>query len=99
MSGRIYDTRRWKRIRAQQLRREPLCRMCLDVQRAVPAVDVDHIKPIADGGEPFAFDNLRSLCHSHHAQVTHAAQHGRAPVQRGCDANGMPLDRGHWWRK
>jgi len=98
MAGRTYDLRAWKRVRALQLRREPLCRMCLaEDHRTVPAVDVDHIKPIADGGEPLDPTNLRSLCHSHHARVTHAAQHGREPAPKGCTADGMPRDRNHWW--
>jgi 5-methylcytosine-specific restriction endonuclease McrA len=72
MSGRPYDLRRWRRIRKLQLAREPLCRMC-----GRTATDVDHIRPLADGG---AFDdpaNLRSLCHECHSRVTRAWQNGK----------------------
>jgi 5-methylcytosine-specific restriction endonuclease McrA len=31
---------------------------------------VDHIIPLKDGGEPFSFSNLQSLCHMHHGQKT-----------------------------
>lgn len=97
MAGRVYDKRAWKRIRAQQLRREPLCAMCMERGVAKPAVDVDHVVPLADGGEPFAFENMRSLCHEDHARVTAAARLGRDVVMRGCDAAGHPLDAAHWW--
>ena len=94
---RIYDTTIWRRFRAQQLRRDPLCAMCLSIGIVRAGVDVDHIVPIKDGGEPFDFSNVRSLCHEDHSRVTRAAQYGREVVIKGCDVNGMPLDPGHWW--
>ncbi|MCC6611174.1 MAG: HNH endonuclease [Burkholderiales bacterium] len=94
--GRIYDKQQWKRLRRQQLRREPLCRMCLDRGITMPAVDVDHIIPIADGGEPWALENLRSLCHDDHSRVTRASQTGREIMVKGCDARGYPIDPKAW---
>lgn len=38
------------------------------------AVDVDHIKALADGGEPYDEANLRSLCHPCHSRITRAWQ-------------------------
>jgi len=99
MAGRIYDKQHWKRLRAQQLRREPLCAMCFERGITRPAVDVDHIVPLADGGEPWSFDNLRSLCHEDHARVTRAAQAGRDVVLSGCGADGYPLDPRAWWHR
>jgi 5-methylcytosine-specific restriction endonuclease McrA len=65
--------------------------------RAEPAVDVDHIKALADGGEPFDFDNLRSLCHACHSRVTRAWRTGGEPPVKGCTADGFPLNPRHWW--
>jgi 5-methylcytosine-specific restriction enzyme A len=74
---RLYDKRQWRRLREQVLRMEPLCRLCVQRGLAVPAVDVDHITPLADGGEAWAFTNLRPLCHSCHSLCTNAAKTGR----------------------
>jgi 5-methylcytosine-specific restriction enzyme A len=95
--GRLYDRRRWRRVRLAQLRAEPLCRLCRERGRAEPAVDVDHIKALADGGEPFDFDNLRSLCHACHSRVTRAWRTGGEPPVKGCTADGFPLNPRHWW--
>lgn len=38
------------------------------------ATDVHHRHDLAEGGNPFAMENLESLCHSHHSQITRAAQ-------------------------
>ncbi|OGA59965.1 MAG: hypothetical protein A3G81_26010 [Betaproteobacteria bacterium RIFCSPLOWO2_12_FULL_65_14] len=97
--GRLYDRQRWQRVRALQLREFPLCALHLLLGRAVPAVDVDHIKPLKDGGEPFDRDNLRSLCHACHSSVTSAAKHGRQHEIKGCRTDGMPLDPNHPWNR
>ena len=60
---------RWRRLRLMQLRREPLCRVCLEMGRTEPATDVDHIVPLARGGGN-GLENLQSLCHLHHSQKT-----------------------------
>ncbi len=59
----------WRKIRAIQLSREPLCRMCKANGRTEAATMVDHIKPKSQGGSDMA-DNLQSLCWDHHNQKT-----------------------------
>ena len=55
---------------------EPLCRMCVgecgDNPFKIPdvAVDVDHIIPMARGGERLDPNNLQPLCKRHHSQKT-----------------------------
>lgn len=63
---RGYDAR-WRKIRAQVLREELPCRMCLDVGRTTAATEVDHID-----GNPWnrARENLRPLCKSCHSSRT-----------------------------
>ena len=68
---RLYQTRRWRILRASVLQDDPLCRVCHGHGVIEPAVDVDHIVP--HRGEPFAFwdrDNLQALCHACHARKT-----------------------------
>lgn len=71
---RGYDSR-WRRIRMMQLRQHPLCVECARQGLTVPATDVDHIQPLAEGGT-HAFDNLQSLCHSCHSKKTAAQSLG-----------------------
>lgn len=92
----VYKTALWQRLRAEQLRREPLCRYCKEMGEVTAAMIVDHIKPHR-GERDLAFDpdNLQSLCkpcHDRHAQAKDAGK----PVA-GCDAEGYPLDTQHPW--
>jgi len=77
--------------------------MCDAIGVTRPATDVDHIRPLADGG---SFDdpaNLRSLCHACHSAVTRAWQQKRPaplPKIKGADPQtGLPLDPRHPWRR
>lgn len=67
-SRRGYD-KRWQKIRAMHLAREPLCRECRKRGLVVPATEVDHILPLSHGGS-HASDNLQSLCKSCHSKKT-----------------------------
>lgn len=66
---RGYDNR-WRRVREVHLHAEPLCRMCKADGLVTMATMVDHIVPIADGGEKLDEDNLQSLCRDCHARKT-----------------------------
>ena len=88
---RIYESVRWRKLRALKLRTTPLCEYCpSDRKRA--ATEVDHYVAIAAGGEPWEWDNLRSACKSCHSQKT-----VRGERLHGCDENGLPRDARHWW--
>lgn len=63
-SSAIYNTTRWRKVRIQQLLRNPLCK-CGKI-----ATIADHVKELKDGGEPFSFDNLESMCISCHNTKT-----------------------------
>ena len=92
--GRVYDLQAWKRARREHLAHEPLCVMCRKLGRTVPATEVDHIIPISKGGEWF-YDNLQSLCESHHSQKTRRDE-GKT-VRMGAGIDGTPLDPAHPW--
>jgi 5-methylcytosine-specific restriction endonuclease McrA len=58
----LYRTREWRKLRAEQLRREPWCRMHAAKGEQVGASHVDHIE--AHRGDPALFfdpANLQSL--------------------------------------
>jgi 5-methylcytosine-specific restriction protein A len=82
MTGRPYDRQRWRRLRREQLQREPLCRMHREQGEVLPAEQVDHIRAMSAGG---AFDdpeNLQSLCPACHSHKTRSEQTGREPRPR-----------------
>jgi 5-methylcytosine-specific restriction protein A len=76
-----------------------LCHMCLDEDRTELATVVNHIVPLARGGEDVD-DNTENLCHRHDLVVT-AAQFGQAaPIEaRGIDASGRPTSSDHPWNR
>jgi 5-methylcytosine-specific restriction endonuclease McrA len=77
------STRRWRRIRAAHLARQPDC-----VQCGTTADEVDHVVPLSRGGHRWDPDNLQSLClPCHQAKTAHelgqynAAVAGRSRVR------------------
>lgn len=80
-AARGYDYK-WTKARKMQLRREPLCQHCTAAGFTEPAVLVDHIVPLSQGGAS-TFDNLESLCTMHHNKKTAAERQptrGAAPL-------------------
>lgn len=63
-----YDGR-WRKLRNRRLDADPLCRHCTERGLVTPAVEVDHIKPKALGGED-TWDNTQSLCKPCHQDKT-----------------------------
>ena len=63
----IYQTQQWKATRRYHIQRNPLCVECkIKEKRIVAGAVVDHIIPIRQGGQPFDFKNLQTLCSDHH---------------------------------
>lgn len=66
---------RWRTLRAHKLHTTPTCE-----HPGCPrlADEVDHITPLAEGGDEFKWSNLQSLCHAHHREKTTTdALHGK----------------------
>lgn len=94
MAKSLYD-RRWQKRRAEQLRKHPLCALCMKTRGEVRAATVaDHITP--HRGDPKLFAGpLQSLCkpcHDSYKQELETTGH-----VRGCDLNGYPIDPNHPW--
>jgi 5-methylcytosine-specific restriction protein A len=94
-----YNSERWQHLRRKQLKAEPLCRACWDQGRASPGKEVDHIRPISQGGAVWSLENLQSLCSAHHSLKTAAYdRQGKSWTRwelRGCFADGSPRDPEH----
>jgi len=68
---KLRDSRRWRdHVRPEKLRRDPYCQICHEKGRLSEANEVDHIIPISDGGDPWDYDNLQSLCKRCHVIKT-----------------------------
>jgi 5-methylcytosine-specific restriction protein A len=91
---------RWRRIRARQLAREPLCRHCKQKGITTAATVVDHVDGHAATPQDYRDANLQSLCDPCHGVKT-AVENGsfgrKDAKQAGCDDKGNPLDRTHPW--
>lgn len=70
-----YD-RRWRKLRERFLSKHPLCAHCEKVGRLIPATEVHHILPVAEGGSDRE-ENLLGLCKPCHSRITIGAIHHR----------------------
>ena len=71
MAGRIgrniYRSKRWQIVRRKVIKRDGYrCRSCGRAGR----LEVDHLVPIAQGGDPFDMSNLESKCRACHIGKT-----------------------------
>lgn len=85
-----YNLAAWKRIRAEQLKRQPLCFMCERRGLITPATVCDHIEPHRGDINRFLggpFQSLCASCHSRDKQIIERG--GEAPVETGAD--GWPV--------
>lgn len=66
----IYKSQRWVNLRNRYVLHQPLCEEHLKLNLVVKGHDVDHIKEISDGGDPWEWDNLQHLCRACHNTKT-----------------------------
>lgn len=63
----FYQLSAWRKASHAYRKAYPLCAECERQGRTTPAQMVDHIKPLADGGAAFDWNNLQALCNQCHA--------------------------------
>lgn len=96
-SRRGYGSR-WQRARAAYLAQHPLCVMCERSGRITPADVVDHVVPHRGDQTLFwATGNWQPLCRRCHDSVKQRIE--KSGREAGCDADGMPTDPAHHWRR
>ena len=69
---KVYNTRRWKDLRARKMADNPLCEECERKGKVIPAKEVHHLKPFEidyDLSLAYDYDNLISLCVECHKEA------------------------------
>lgn len=95
-----YSTAAWRNLRAAKLALAPLCEACALRGETRPAKAVDHVTPIAAGGDPFpSFDGLMALCVPCHSEKTANVDRagGKGVRFKGAGLDGAPIDPTHPW--
>lgn len=72
----LLNSKRWKELRAQKLRANPLCERCLAEGHIRSAIDVHHITPVEQAKSKeemeqlcYNIHNLQSLCIACHVKI------------------------------
>jgi 5-methylcytosine-specific restriction protein A len=89
-----YSRPDWRRKRALQLKRQPLCQgiYCKVLNKLTPATTVDHITPHHGDFTGFMHGALQSLCDSCHARKWADDRRGYSTA---IGADGRPIDPRH----
>lgn len=100
---RLYKTARWRKIRATQLARQPLCETCLSQGRVTPATVCNHAdkdsKATEEGFFTGPFTSECAPCHDSVIQSQERrATSGKLPIA-AIGEDGWPLDADHHWNR
>ena len=76
-NSKLYGQAAWKKIRARQLSKHPLCARCYQDGRITAAAHVDHVFPHRRDGTAFRVNLFQSLCQSCHTHKTQDEAKGR----------------------
>lgn len=82
---KAYNNTEWKHLRNTYIKEHPLCEMCLEKGKVVPAEDIHHKQsPFKNGDVDFNklldYDNLQALCKECHGNI-HAGKTGKPTIQ------------------
>ncbi len=75
----LYNDVQWRKLRARQLRDEPLCRMCKARGKITPATICDHIEPHKGDIKKFWAGPFQSLCKTCHDSDKQRIEKGGKP--------------------
>jgi 5-methylcytosine-specific restriction enzyme A len=73
----IFKKKRWAMTREAVLTRDPICKVC----DGWLSTEVDHIKPLSQGGDPWRLEGLQGICTPCHQAKT-ARENARAAFGR-----------------
>lgn len=93
----LYNTKRWKFLRKEQLQREPLCKIHKAQGKIIPATIADHVVPHKGDETLFFRGDLQSLCKECHDSYKQRLEKSGTII--GCDSDGFPIDPNHHWSR
>lgn len=86
-NGKFYRSRKWRKVRAEWIKIEPLCVHCLEEGKHTPGDVVDHVIPISvDPTLSLDGDNLQTLCAKCHSVKTEEDKKKYPEVYQNYDA-------------
>jgi HNH endonuclease len=89
----LYNSVRWRRMAAHQLRLEPLCQYCAERGQVEPARVADHITQHHGNVNAFWLGPLQSLCFSCHDRTKRDEE--RKGYRHDAGPDGWPTDPRH----
>jgi len=79
----FYQSKPWRSLRRYKIQINPLCEHCIkNDDILVPAMEIDHIIAIKDGGQKLAYNNLQSLCRSCHSKKSVSEREARKHTKK-----------------
>lgn len=86
---KMINSARWKKLRAEKLRANPICEECAKRDVSTLATEVHHVVPVesvagvsAMSRLMFSLPNLQSLCHACHSEIHRRAfSHSKEAIQ------------------
>lgn len=86
---KLINSARWKKLRVQKLKANPICEECAKRDVSTLATEVHHVTPVesvagvaAMARLMFNWMNLQSLCHACHADIhKRAFSHSKEAIQ------------------
>jgi 5-methylcytosine-specific restriction enzyme A len=79
----FYAKWKWKKTAKAHKEKFPLCEACKEKGFTTAVEITDHIIRMQDGGDPYHFDNLQSLCRKCHNSKSGKEAHGIITVPKG----------------
>lgn len=74
----VYNTDRWYKLRLLKLMNNPLCEICIGIDKVESATQVHHLTPFMLGNSieqiqwlGFDYNNLQSICDECHRNIHH----------------------------
>ena len=95
---KLYSSAQWKALRADQLKKHPLCAFHLKRSKIVEATVVHHVRPKDKDNIATFFRGPSSRC-ANRVTTSAGQKEDKRGYVMGCDINGVPLDPEHHWNK
>lgn len=80
-----YNNRKWRELSKRFRQAHPLCAECERQGRITQGRHCDHIKSIQDGGDPYDWNNLQTLCIDCHIDKTNNEINHRCSIELSQD--------------